>query len=43
MEEHARDPKSGLLYHGWDESKQERWANKQTGFVAVLGPAMGCT
>jgi unsaturated rhamnogalacturonyl hydrolase len=31
MEQHARDPKTGLLYHGWDESKQERWANKQTG------------
>jgi len=31
MEQHARDPRSGLLYHGWDESKQERWANKQTG------------
>ena len=31
MERHARDPKTGLLYHGWDESRQERWANKQTG------------
>ena len=31
MEQHARDPKSGLLYHGWDESKQERWASKATG------------
>lgn len=31
MNEHARDPKTGLLYHGWDESKQERWANKKTG------------
>jgi len=31
MDEHARDSKTGLLYHGWDESKQERWANKQTG------------
>jgi unsaturated rhamnogalacturonyl hydrolase len=31
MERQARDPKTGLLYHGWDESKQERWANKQTG------------
>ena len=31
MEEHARDPNTGLLYHGWDASKQERWANKQTG------------
>ena len=31
MEQHVRDPKTGLLYHGWDASKQERWANKQTG------------
>jgi unsaturated rhamnogalacturonyl hydrolase len=31
MEQHARDPKTGLLYHGWDESRKERWANKQTG------------
>jgi unsaturated rhamnogalacturonyl hydrolase len=31
IEQHARDAKTGLLYHGWDESKQERWANKQTG------------
>ncbi len=31
MEVHARDPKTGLIYHGWDESKQQRWANKQTG------------
>ncbi len=31
VDEHARDTKTGLLYHGWDESKQEDWANKQTG------------
>ena len=31
MEAHARDPKTGLLYHGWDESEKERWANKTTG------------
>jgi unsaturated rhamnogalacturonyl hydrolase len=31
MEEHARDAKTGLLYHGWDASKQERWANAKTG------------
>jgi len=31
MEKHARDPKTGLLYHAWDESKQEKWANKETG------------
>jgi unsaturated rhamnogalacturonyl hydrolase len=28
---HTRDPKTGLLYHGWDESKQQRWANPATG------------
>jgi unsaturated rhamnogalacturonyl hydrolase len=31
IEEHTRDPKTGLLYHGWDESKQQKWANPQTG------------
>ena len=31
IEQHARDPKTGLLYHGWDESKQQRWANPQSG------------
>lgn len=28
---HMRDAKTGLLYHGWDESKQQRWADKSTG------------
>ncbi len=42
MERHARDPKTGLLYHGWDESKQQRWANKQSGLSPhVWGRAMG--
>ena len=31
MERHARDSKTGLLYHGWDESRQQKWANKETG------------
>lgn len=31
MERVARDPKTGLLYHGWDESREQRWANKETG------------
>lgn len=31
MEKHARDPKTGLLYHGWDESKREKWADPATG------------
>lgn len=31
MEKNARDTKSGLLYHAWDESKEQQWANKTTG------------
>ena len=31
MEKHARDPKTGLLYHGWDESHLQKWANPITG------------
>src|SRR5258705_1199606 len=31
MEKHARDPKTGLLYHAWDESKQMQWVKKETG------------
>ncbi|MBL7737840.1 MAG: glycoside hydrolase family 88 protein [Chitinophagaceae bacterium] len=31
MEKNARDPKTGLLYHAWDESKEQKWANKTTG------------
>jgi unsaturated rhamnogalacturonyl hydrolase len=36
MESHTRDPKTGLLYHAWDESKQQQWANKQTGCSPIL-------
>ncbi|MFP9115435.1 glycoside hydrolase family 105 protein [Flavobacterium sp. RHBU_3] len=28
---HATDKKTGLLYHGWDESREMGWANKVTG------------
>lgn len=31
MGEHSYDPKTGLFYHGWDESKTQDWADKQTG------------
>lgn len=31
MDEHARDPQTGLLYHGWDASKKQAWANPATG------------
>jgi len=42
MELHARDTKTGLLYHGWDESKKQRWANPTTGRSPNFwGRAMG--
>lgn len=28
---HTRDPRTGLFYHAWDESKQQRWAHPVTG------------
>jgi unsaturated rhamnogalacturonyl hydrolase len=30
-ERHTRDPKTGLLYHAWDESRTQRWADPGTG------------
>ena len=30
-QEYMRDASSGLLYHGWDAGKKEKWADKQTG------------
>lgn len=42
MEEHARDPKTGLLYHAWDESKKQAWANPVTGDSHIFwGRGMG--
>jgi unsaturated rhamnogalacturonyl hydrolase len=42
VEKHTRDAKSGLLYHGWDESKQQRWADPTTGTSPQFwGRAMG--
>lgn len=28
---HTRDSATGLFYHGWDESRKERWADSATG------------
>ena len=28
---HARDEKTGLMYHAWDESRNQIWANPETG------------
>lgn len=42
MDQHMRDPKTGLLRHGWDESKQMKWADPKTGLSPeAWGRAMG--
>jgi unsaturated rhamnogalacturonyl hydrolase len=28
---HTKDKKTGLLYHAWDESKEQKWADRITG------------
>ena len=30
-EDHTRDAETGLLYHGWDESHSQAWADPETG------------
>jgi unsaturated rhamnogalacturonyl hydrolase len=42
VESHTRDPKTGLFYHGWDESRSQRWADPETGCSPNFwGRAMG--
>jgi unsaturated rhamnogalacturonyl hydrolase len=42
MDAKMRDPKTGLLRHGWDESKQMKWADETTGLSPeVWARAMG--
>jgi unsaturated rhamnogalacturonyl hydrolase len=31
LEQHTRDATTGLMYHGWDESRTAPWANVSTG------------
>jgi len=31
INEQTKDPKTGLLYHAWDESKEQQWADAETG------------
>lgn len=31
IQKHLLDQKTGLLYHAWDESKEQQWADKKTG------------
>ena len=42
IDDHTRDPKTGLRYHAWDASKSQRWANPDTGCSPHFwGRAMG--
>lgn len=42
VHDHLRDAVTGLYYHGWDESGQERWADPVTGCSSQFwGRAMG--
>ena len=42
IENHLKDPKTGLLYHGYDESRQQKWADPKTGTSPNFwGRAMG--
>ncbi len=42
VEKHTRNAQTGLLYHGWDESKEQEWANADHGCSPhVWGRAIG--
>lgn len=42
MYEHMSDPKDGLLFHGWDDSKAAPWADAKTGLSSEKwGRALG--
>ena len=42
MRRNMTDPKTGLMYHAWDDSKMESWADKTTGLSPEFwGRAIG--
>lgn len=42
MNEHIKDEKTGLYFHGWDPTKQAPWADKETGLSQnIWGRAVG--
>lgn len=42
MEKHTKDPHTGLLYHGWDETREAPWADPETGLAPEFwGRAIG--
>ena len=42
MDDHIKDEKTGLYYHGWDPTKESEWADPETGLSANFwGRGMG--
>lgn len=42
IDKYTLDEVTGLYYHGWDESREQRWADKETGLSRhVWGRGMG--
>ena len=42
MHENMQDKETKLLYHAWDESRQKKWSNKETGLAPEFwGRALG--
>lgn len=42
IEKNTRNPQKGLLHHAWDESREQRWCDQQTGRSPhVWGRAVG--
>src|SRR5678809_556428 len=42
VERHTRDPRTGLMYHGWDAARAQKWADPKTGLSkSFWGRAMG--
>ncbi|GIO14375.1 unsaturated rhamnogalacturonyl hydrolase YteR [Cohnella xylanilytica] len=42
MEQHTKDPVTGLMYHGWDETRTAPWADPVTGLAPEFwGRAIG--
>jgi len=42
IDKYAWDPKKGLYFHGWDESREQRWSDPETGRSPhAWGRAMG--
>ena len=42
IDEHMKDAKTGLYYHGWDPLKKQDWADKETGLSSqIWGRAVG--